>query len=330
MPSLCEVTNSNSTSVLKLGWNGADQCTSITNGALVTLLQYDGLGHWVRVTDYNGASLVDDLRFVWSGNTLVEERDATGTNVVKRFYANGFQQNGTNFYYLKDHLGSILEVTDANGNSVARFSYDPYGNRTQTLGTLQVDYGFAGLFNIAGLDAAVFRIYDPTTARWNSRDPIGETGGWNLYAYCGGNPMNYSDVLGSKIDIYMDPVNRNIVVRILSAFAANKSNEVDWDAQYGSHTFVIVAHSSTDTIGDFSDIAQLVRFLARNPTFKSANRVLLIACDTGKPATNGEIIAKKLAQAINLEVIAPTDHVSVDWFNHLTVDNHGQMKHFLP
>jgi RHS repeat-associated protein len=121
----------------------------------------------------------------------MEERDATGTNVIKRFYANGFQQNGTNFYYLKDNLGSVREVTDANGNVVARFSYDPYGNRTQTLGTLQVDYGFAGLFTLAGLDAAVFRIYDPTTARWINRDPIAENGGWNLYAYCEGNPVSF-------------------------------------------------------------------------------------------------------------------------------------------
>jgi RHS repeat-associated protein len=192
-----ELARSNATSVLKLGWNGADQCTAITNGVLVTLIQYDGLGHWVRITDYNGASPVDDRRFIWSGNTLVEERDATGTNIVKRFYANGFQQNGTNFYYLKDNLGSIREVTDANGNIVARFSYDPYGNRTQTLGTLQVDYGFAGLFNIAGLDAAVYRFYDPTTARWINRDPIGETGGWNLYAYCGNDPANVLDPLGT-------------------------------------------------------------------------------------------------------------------------------------
>jgi hypothetical protein len=39
-------------------------------------------------------------------------------------------------------------------------------------------------------------VYDPRLGRWLSRDPIGEAGGFNLYAYCGNDPVNRHDPLG--------------------------------------------------------------------------------------------------------------------------------------
>jgi hypothetical protein len=41
--------------------------------------------------------------------------------------------------------------------------------------------------------------YDPRTGRWLSRDPIGEAGGLNLYAYCGNDPVNRHDPLGLAV-----------------------------------------------------------------------------------------------------------------------------------
>lgn len=182
---------------MSFGWNGTDRCTGITNGNCTTVIAYDGLSRWTRITEFSNGLVTADRRMIWNGLTLAEERDATGTNVVKRFFDNGFWQSGTNYYYIKDHLGSILAVTLANGTIVARFEYDPYGRRIQTAGTLDVDFGFAGLFELSdNCELAVWRIYDPATGRWNSRDPIAEHGGWNLYAYCASNPQNAIDLSG--------------------------------------------------------------------------------------------------------------------------------------
>ena len=185
---------------------GLQMITGITNTTLAstnrTVISYDSFKRWTRIQEYQGTNTIpyQDRRFVWNGTTLAEERDSTGTNIVKRFFADGFQWKGTNFYYLKDHLGSIREVADTNGNIVARFDYDPYGRRTQTFGTLQVDFGFAGLFeHQSGVKFAVWRIYDPNTAKWLSIDPIREDGGWNLYAYCGNDPVNATDESGLAI-----------------------------------------------------------------------------------------------------------------------------------
>jgi uncharacterized protein RhaS with RHS repeats len=40
------------------------------------------------------------------------------------------------------------------------------------------------------------RYYDPSTGTWLTRDPIGYAGGINLYAFCGNNPVNWSDPSG--------------------------------------------------------------------------------------------------------------------------------------
>jgi hypothetical protein len=40
------------------------------------------------------------------------------------------------------------------------------------------------------------RFYDPETGRYISADPIGLAGGMNLYAYVGGNPVNWVDPEG--------------------------------------------------------------------------------------------------------------------------------------
>ena len=60
---------------------------------------------------------------------------------------------------------------------------------------------------MSGLDFTLYRAYDPTHARWLNRDPIGELGGINLYAYATGNPASFVDPLGLWIQLPSDPVN---------------------------------------------------------------------------------------------------------------------------
>jgi hypothetical protein len=40
------------------------------------------------------------------------------------------------------------------------------------------------------------RYYGPGTGRWVSRDPIGERGGANCFAFVGGDPCNHADIIG--------------------------------------------------------------------------------------------------------------------------------------
>jgi RHS repeat-associated protein len=109
-----------------------------------------------------------------------------------------------NFYYTRDHLGSVRELTDSDGNVLARYSYDPFGRRTRLTGGLDADFGFAGMFWPVDVDLGLtrFRVYDPNIGRWLSRDPLKNAEleeGYNLFCYVRNDPLNAVDPLGLTV-----------------------------------------------------------------------------------------------------------------------------------
>jgi len=135
---------------------------------------------------------------VWCETDLCEERDASGATVAKRFFGQGEQVSGTNYFYSRDHLGSVRELTDSGGSIRARYDYDPYGRRSKISGDLDADFGYTGQYchTPSGLLLALFRAYDAERGVWLSRDPIEEDGGINLYAYVIGDPLGLADPFG--------------------------------------------------------------------------------------------------------------------------------------
>jgi RHS repeat-associated protein len=179
-------------------YNALNKLISVTqtvNGVqTVTGFVYDGLGRRVQETA-NGAVV---KQWVWRGGMQpCEERDADN-NVTKRFYADGEQINGTNYYFTFDHLSSVREMTNSAGSLVARYDYDPYGRRTLVSGTDLADFGFTDFYydQATGLWLSMSRPYAADLGRWLSRDPIGESGGLNLYDYVANDPIDGIDPLG--------------------------------------------------------------------------------------------------------------------------------------
>lgn len=186
-------------------WDSLDRLTAVNSGNTRTEFGYDGLSRLAYIRELQNGSETSFRRFVWRGNRIDEERDKTGAIVNKRFFPEGVKlETGANtgaYYYTRDHLTSIREMTDAGGNVRARYSYDPYGRRTRLSGDLDADFGFAGMFfsSEANLSLTRFRAYDADLGRWLSRDPLrrAETSqGPNLYAYVRNNPANLVDPLG--------------------------------------------------------------------------------------------------------------------------------------
>ena len=186
-------------------WDGEHRLAIVNAGSLKTVFGYDGSSHLAYIQQLQNGNPVSFRRFVWAGNRICEERDATGTVITKRYFPQGFVlENGTNagpYYYTRDHLRSVRELTDAGGNVRARYTYDPFGRRTKVNGDVDADFGFGGMFWSPEVNLALtrFRAYDPNLGRWLSRDPLHHAEfrqGPNLYAYAHNDPVSHIDPLG--------------------------------------------------------------------------------------------------------------------------------------
>lgn len=168
-----------------------------------TEIQYDAFSRRDRIIERDAtATLTSDKRYIWNELSLLEERDATSGNTLRRFYEEGEKRlTGAevgNYYYMRDHLGSIRELLDSSRVVRARYDYSLWGERSKISGNLDSENGYTGHWYHAksGLHLAPFRAYDAELGRWLNRDPIEENGGWNLYAYVANEPINWRDPLG--------------------------------------------------------------------------------------------------------------------------------------
>jgi RHS repeat-associated protein len=185
---------------LGIEWDAENRLLAVNQGTQRTEFTYSGSGDRVAIIEKTGGTVVADRRFVACDGTPCEERDAGGST-IKRFFEHGVQQSGTAFYYLKDHLGSIVGLTDATATVRARYSYDPFGRRVKVSGDAEADLGFTGHFfhSQSGLDLALYRSYEASLGRWISPDSLSDAEqreGPNLYAYVANRPTVFLDFLG--------------------------------------------------------------------------------------------------------------------------------------
>jgi YD repeat-containing protein len=160
-------------------WDAADRLVAINYTGTSNRSEFtrDGLGRCVQIVEKTGATVTSTRRFLWNGSFLAEEKDGSG-QTTKRFFSQGVKlvdgSAAGNYFYARDHLGSIRELTDTAGTIRARYDYDPYGRRTELTGDLDTDLGFAARYLHApsALSLGLTRAYDPNLARWLTRTPF--------------------------------------------------------------------------------------------------------------------------------------------------------------
>jgi len=125
--------------------------------------------------------------------------------------ANGLQ------YFLTDHLGSTVAITDSNGTLTSQQRYLPFGGTRANvtiaypLGTPNspgTDFGYTGQRQLdagmGGLMDYKARFYSPYINRFIQPDSIipGSTNpqAFNRYSYVFGNPIKYKDPSGHGVD----------------------------------------------------------------------------------------------------------------------------------
>ena len=170
------------------------------------IFAYDGMSRRTKITELSNGTVTSKKLYFWLGGSIVCERDGlvSGFPITKRYFGQGVLQGTTKLFYTTDHLGSVRELVDDAGTVQAQYRYSTYGERTKETGNLDSDWGYAGLWHHtpSGLDLATYRLYDAANKRWISRDPLGEGVDYNLYRYCGNDPINFVDPMGlDQVDI---------------------------------------------------------------------------------------------------------------------------------
>ncbi|MCE0853984.1 RHS domain-containing protein, partial [Pseudomonas asiatica] len=186
---------------------------TLVNGKLESTghYRYDSLGRRVaKQSEINGE--VEQKRFLWQGLRML--REETPRQSILYLYEPGSyaplarvdQAEGEEqkvYYFHTDQIGTPLELTDSDGKIVWQATYRSWG-AIDSLPAKDVEQNlrFQGQYfdGETGLHYNTFRYYDPEAGRFATQDPIGLTGGLNLYSYAL-NPINWIDPLGwSGID----------------------------------------------------------------------------------------------------------------------------------
>ncbi|MBM3854084.1 MAG: hypothetical protein FJ399_13175 [Verrucomicrobia bacterium] len=205
------------TSPAALGWGAPNR---------ELLFTYDYLGRRVRKESRLNGSAISDRKYLYHGWSLMAELDSATGKLVRSYtwgldVASSLGGTGgvgglvletvhsdttlTAFHVSCDGGGNVTALVNRGTNQLAAsYEYGPFGEnvRTQvfdaTLAAQGQPFRFSTKFTDpeTGLVYYGRRYYDPGLGRFLNRDPLGEAGGHNLYAFVGNSPVNGYDYLG--------------------------------------------------------------------------------------------------------------------------------------
>nr|WP_230849809.1 RHS repeat-associated core domain-containing protein [Pseudomonas monteilii] len=181
---------------------------TLVNGKLESTGQYryDSLGRRVaKQAEINGE--VEQKRFLWQGLRMLRE-ETPGQSILYLYEPGSYaplarvdQAEGEEqklYYFHTDQIGTPLELTDSDGQTVWQATYRSWGEVEQlTVNEVEQNLRFQGQYFDAetGLHYNTFRYYDSGVGRFVTQDPIGLLGGGNLYSY-GTSPISWVDPWG--------------------------------------------------------------------------------------------------------------------------------------
>lgn len=184
------------------------------SGGVSTNYSYDALDRRIQRT----SSVSGTTKFVYDGTDVVRDLDGIGNTSADYLNAPGVDNKlrqtvgGTASYFIKDHIETTRALANASGDIAFSLNYDVFGNVTG--GSAPTRYTFTGREQDGETNTMHYRArsYDPQRGRFLSTDPIGLSGGINLYTYVSNRPTVFRDPNGL---VEVDPLlnARNSLVR---------------------------------------------------------------------------------------------------------------------
>jgi RHS repeat-associated protein len=223
---LKQASTTNPANTYTLVYDALSRCVKRTLNGTDTYYIYDGEK---PILEYNGSGIRVGFNLYGKGIDEILERGAYGTDNAWHWC-----------FFQQDHEGSVTHLTDAGGNIIERYRYDAFGapsiyaaNWTVRSATIYDNrFLFTGreyaatyrsTYNIPAFNFYEYRAraYNPTLGRFMSEDPKGfvhrmgygssssdwsfsahpDEGEFNLYRYCGNEPLDFTDPMGLE-DFY--------------------------------------------------------------------------------------------------------------------------------
>jgi RHS repeat-associated protein len=205
---------------LTFGYDGENRLTTVSsNGVLLVTNVYDTKSRRVKkVTSeatmtffYDDWNLIEEriaytngtittIHYYWGKDLSGELQGAGGVSGLLYLTVSNSSSQLQLYIPCYDNNGNVTKYVDANGNIVASYTYDVFGNLISKSGSL-ADF-FRHRFSTKYFDVKTelyyygYRFYHPVLMRWLNRDPMEEDGGENLYEFCGNNGILEIDWLG--------------------------------------------------------------------------------------------------------------------------------------
>ncbi len=175
----------------------ANRLTAVNNTQASYSFDYDGLGNRYQQTA-NGQTTTYTLDLAGDLSQVLFDGQYSYYYGLGRIAQ---EQNGASDYFLTDALGSVRQLSDANGRITFAQAFDPFGSPIDTWGNGPTGYGFAGEWTDgSGLQFLRARYYSPAHGRFITRDPfpgfLNQPATLNPYAYVTNNPVLMSDPSG--------------------------------------------------------------------------------------------------------------------------------------
>ncbi len=153
-----------------LAYDQANRLTSATVNGTTSTDTYDGDGK--RASQTVGSTTTN---YVYDVNASLPNvlTDGPFKYVYGLGLAYAVDSSGNVQVYHTDGLGSVRAITDANGNLIQTYQTDEFGVPTSSQGTSSQPFQYTGQqVDPSGLVHLRARMYDPSTGRFLSRDPL--------------------------------------------------------------------------------------------------------------------------------------------------------------
>ena len=167
---------------------------------------YDQMGNWLSY--YSQSPALSQTRAHNKANEITSLTNPT--SVIQPAYdaVGNMTTLQDDLYALGDRM-NVVAVVDASGAVQQRMGYSAFGTPiwltsawAASTNTKEWNVLFHGHFldGESGLYQMRFRYFQTGLGRWTSRDPIGETGGFNLYQAFSNDPASQKDVFGLELN----------------------------------------------------------------------------------------------------------------------------------